>query len=196
MTDELRDLVDQCLTGDQSAITELVVRYQGQVFGLCYRMLGNRQDAEDMTQECFVRVIRSLHRWDPQRRFEPWLLTIAGNRCRSLLASNMRRPETTYLTDHLADRSGEEQAARTLAEEVDLALARLRIEYRQAFIYFHKNEMSYAEIGLAMDCPLGTVKTWVHRARREMIDHLRQRGVVEQPRRGTPSCSAKSLNLG
>lgn len=184
MTDELHGLVDRCLAGDQLAIADLVYRYQGQVFGLCYRMLGNRQDAEDMTQECFVRVVRSLHRWDQQRRFEPWLLTIAGNRCRSLLATKMRRPETTHLTEHLPDRSGEEQAARTLAEEVDLALGRLRVEYRQAFVYFHENEMSYAEIGRAMECPLGTVKTWVHRARRELIDHLRQRGVVEEPSRG------------
>ena len=62
---------------------DLVNRFRGQVFGLCYRMLGQRQDAEDAAQETFVRVLKNLHRWDPARPFEPWLLTIAGNRCRT-----------------------------------------------------------------------------------------------------------------
>ena len=61
-----------------------------------------------------------------------------------------------------------------------MGLGRLRDKYRQAFVLFHENELSYAEIAEVMECPLGTVKTWVHRARRELIDHLRKRGVVEE----------------
>ena len=65
MSDDVRGLVKRCLGGDQTAMVDLVDFYRGQVFGLCYRMLRHRQDAEDVTQECFVRVLRSLHTWDP-----------------------------------------------------------------------------------------------------------------------------------
>jgi RNA polymerase sigma-70 factor (ECF subfamily) len=154
----------------------LVGLFQGQVYGLCYRMLGQRQDAEDMAQETFVRALRSLHQWDAQREFLPWLLAIAGNRCRSLLAQRMRRPHFTPMVEQLADRQPDAQPARHLAEELKLALGQLRQEYRQAFLLFHEQELSYAEIGDALGCPLGTVKTWVHRARRELIAALRNRG--------------------
>ena len=63
-------------------------------------------------------------------------------------------------------------------EEVELALSQVRAEYRQAFVLFHEHEMSYAEIGEAMNCPLGTVKTWVHRARKELIERLKRREVI------------------
>lgn len=159
---------------------ELVDRYRGQVFGLCYRMLQQRQDAEDMAQETFIRVLRSLHRWDANRDFEPWLLAIAGNRCRTLLAKRMQRPPWQPLIDQVPDDAPQLEAARNLAEEVDLALSQIRDEYRQAFVLFHEHGLSYADIASALACPLGTVKTWVHRARRELIDILRQRGVVEE----------------
>jgi RNA polymerase sigma-70 factor (ECF subfamily) len=61
-----------------------------------------------------------------------------------------------------------------LAEEVELALSGLRDDYRQAFLLFHEQELSYAEIGELLDCPLGTVKTWVHRARLELLSQLRK----------------------
>ncbi len=135
-----------------------------------------------MAQETFVRVLRNLHRFDPQRGFEPWLLAIAANRCRTLLASRMRRPMSTPLVEQLGDATEDRQAAAGLAEEVSLALSQIRPDYRRAFLLFHEQEMSYAEISAALDCPLGTVKTWVHRARRDLIGQLRRRGVLEETR--------------
>lgn len=182
MSDDVRELVTRCLRGDQSAMVDLIDGHRGQVFGLCYRMLRHRQDAEDVTQECFVRVLRSLHTWDARREFLPWLLAIAGNRCRTLLAVRMRQPAMTSLIEHLSDDALEVNEARNLAEEVELALSTLRAEYRQAFLLFHQHELSYAQISATLDCPLGTVKTWVHRARRELIVQLKNRGVVEELR--------------
>jgi RNA polymerase sigma-70 factor, ECF subfamily len=176
LVDEVRALVRRSLAGEQTAMLALVERFQGQVYGLCYRMLGQRQDAEDMAQETFVRALRNLHQWDAQREFLPWLLAIAGNRCRSLLAQRMRRPRFTPMVEQLPDRQPDAQPARHLGEELKLALGHLRQEYRQAFLLFHEQELSYAEIGDALGCPLGTVKTWVHRARRELIAALRNRG--------------------
>jgi RNA polymerase sigma-70 factor (ECF subfamily) len=182
LSDELRELVDRCLRGDQSAMLELVDRYRGQVFGLCYRMLRHRQDAEDVTQECFVRALRSLRKWDRQRDFLPWLLAIAGNRCRTLLSARMRQPAATSLVEYVSDSRADASEAKNLAEEVELALGTLRAEYRQAFVLFHQHELSYAEISAALECPLGTVKTWVHRARQELIARLTQRGVFQESR--------------
>jgi RNA polymerase sigma-70 factor (ECF subfamily) len=176
--DEIRPLIASCLRGDQAAMVALVQRFQGQVFGLCLRMLGQRQDAEDAAQETFVRVLRNLHQWDAARDFEPWLLAIAGNRCRTAMANRLRRSPNEILPDELPDRTPSSDPARQLAEEVELALETVRPEYRQAFLLFHEQELTYADIAKAMQVPLGTVKTWVHRARQQLIERLRQRGAV------------------
>lgn len=174
----IRALVSDCLAGNQQSMLELVEQFRGQVFGLCFRLLGHRQDAEDVTQETFARALRSLAQWDSNRDFTPWLLAIAGNRCRTSLSARRRRMQTSSLIHQLPDPAPDENSARELAEEVDLALDRLRAEYRQAFVLFHEHELSYAEIAAALGCPVGTVKTWVHRARRELIQWLRSRQAV------------------
>lgn len=177
---DLQSLVGQCLTGDQAAMLALVERFRGQVFGLCYRMLGQRQDAEDAAQETFVRVLKNLHRWDQARDFEPWLFAIAGNRCRTALSARKHRPMSEAVLDIIPDKEPDHRPAQQLAEEVQLALATLRDEYRQAFVLFHEQELSYADIAAAMEVPLGTIKTWVHRARRELIEYLRKRGAIPE----------------
>lgn len=160
----------------------LVERYQGNVLGLCFRMLGHRQDAEDAAQEAFVRALRNLDKVDLNRDIEPWLLAIAGNCCRTRLAQRVRRPANLPLTVDLQDNSVEEEAGRHLAEEVRHGLQSLREEHRQAFLLFHEQELSYEQIAQVLDVPMGTVKTWVHRARRELIDCLRRRGMIEDSR--------------
>lgn len=175
-------LVDQCMEGDQSAVSEFVQRFRNQVYLLCYRMLGEHHEAEDMAQETFLRVLRNLDRWDRSRPIEPWIMTIAGNRCRTHLAQRNRRPIAAETQDHIEDHRGIDHRGELLAEEVRLALSHVREEYRQAFLLFHENQLSYGEIAEQLDCPLGTVKTWVHRARRELVQRLISRGVVQEYR--------------
>lgn len=158
----------------------LVERYRGLVFGLCYRILAQREDAEDMTQETFLRVFKSLNCWDSNRDFKPWLLAIAGNRCRSFLASKAKRPAPRELVQDFADPTPGLETSHHLTEEVARAVDLLREEHRQAFLLFHEQELNYAEIGAALDCPVGTVKTWIHRARRELARELSERGVIEE----------------
>ena len=93
MSDADALLVRRALRGDSQAIQALVERYQTEVFGLCVRLLCHRQDAEDVTQEVFLRVFRSLRRWDSSRPLKPWIMAIAVNRCRTWLAQRSRRPE-------------------------------------------------------------------------------------------------------
>ncbi|PQO35940.1 hypothetical protein DTL21_08400 [Bremerella cremea] len=175
-------LVDQCMEGDQSAVSEFVQRFRNQVYLLCYRMLGEHHEAEDMAQETFLRVLRNLDRWDRSRPIEPWIMTIAGNRCRTHLAQRNRRPIAAETQDHIEDHRGIDHRGELLAEEVRLALSHVREEYRQAFLLFHENQLSYGEIAEQLDCPLGTVKTWVHRARRELVQRLISRGVAQEYR--------------
>ncbi len=176
---EFNSLVRKCMDGHQPAIAELIHQYRGMVFGLCMKILGQREDAEDATQETFVRVIRNLHQWDATRKFEPWLLAIAGNRCRTSLAKRKRRPTPAPLDFPLEDCRERENSAKNLKEEMGLALSKVREDHRTAFLLFHEHEKSYEEISASLNVPLGTVKTWVHRARKEMIMQLKKRGALE-----------------
>ncbi len=178
MPSNINPLLPRCLRGDEQAVRELIETYQGLVFGLCYRMLNHRQDAEDAAQETFVRAVRGLENFDQERPFEPWLLAIAANRCRTALAARARRPDPTSLCEYLPDRLPDETAARHLNEELQLAMQQLRDEHRQAFVLFHELKKSYLEISDIMECPVGTVKTWVHRARQELILQLRSRDAL------------------
>ena len=180
MSEDEATLVRRCLRGEAEAVEALVGRFQAEVFGLCVRLLNHRHDAEDVTQEVFLRVFRSLGRWDSTRPLKPWVLSIAVNRCRTWLAKRARRPELAdYLHDTAAappaDDSGE------LKREIEQALAALRPEYRSVFVRFHQQGQPYDVNASAVGRPVGTVKTWLHRARLELLEALRRRGMVEAP---------------
>ena len=171
-------LAQQFHQNDQTAFSKLMGRHHSLVFRVCLRILGHRQDAEDATQETFSRVAKYLHRWDSQRPLEPWLVAIAGNRCRTLLASKQTFQTLTVLTEPVSSEGLNQREAESLREELNLALMQVPECQRHAFRLFHEQSLSYAEIADVLDCPLGTVKTWVHRARVRIIEQLRHREVV------------------
>ncbi len=170
-------LVRRCLRDDAEAIQHLVERFQAEVFGLCVRLLHHRHDAEDVTQEVFLRVFRSLHRWDPTRPLRPWIMGITVNRCRTWMAQRARRPEVVDYLHETASQAPADDAGE-LQGEIQTALAELRPEYRTAFVLFHEQGHSYDDIAAALERPVGTIKTWLHRARLEMLDRLQRRGMV------------------
>jgi RNA polymerase sigma factor (sigma-70 family) len=171
-------LVEALRSGDQQAARLLIERYQGVVFGLCYRMLSHRQDAEDVAQEAFVRALRSIEGFDVTRPLRPWLLEIAANRCRTALAHRARRPSATSqpIEDRPDPRAGLADVD-DLAGELERGLQALRPEYRLVFALYHEQNLSYEEIAAAISRPVGTVKTWLHRARAQLADDLSARGV-------------------
>jgi RNA polymerase sigma-70 factor (ECF subfamily) len=172
-------LVRRCLRGDASAVQQLVDRYQADVFGLCVRLLHHRHDAEDVTQEVFLRIFRSLRRWDSRRPLRPWVMGITVNRCRTWLAQRVRRPELVEYLHETAAATPADDAAE-LTREIKDALKELRLEYRSVFVMFHEQGLAYEDIARALRKPLGTVKTWLHRARQEVLERLRRRGMIPE----------------
>ena len=166
--DEPSQIVRRCRQGEQAAFGDLVAFYRDRVLSFCLRFLKQRQDAEDAAQETMARACRYLPRFDETREFEPWLLAIANNRCRTALAARRRRPAPTTLLEHPPARPEPQDEAEEWQMVLKAAMKSLRPEYRDAFVLFHVDSLSYAEIAQRLEVPLGTVKTWVHRARREL----------------------------
>lgn len=170
-------LVRRCLRGEPEAIRTLMERFQPEVYGLCVRLLNHRHDAEDVTQEVLLRVFRSLRRWDNTRPLKPWIVGITVNRCRTWLTQRARRPELVdYLQETVAGpMSGD---APELVNEIRAARNQLRPDYRAVFVMFHEQGQPYEDIAAALNRPIGTIKTWLHRARLEVLEQLRQRGMI------------------
>lgn len=172
-----RALIEALRNRDPRAARQLIEEHQAVVFALCQRMMGHRQDAEDVVQETFLRAIRGIGGFDPERPVRPWLLGIAANRCRTALARRSRRPvliET--VADSVDPRPGLSDPD-DLAGELGRAIEHLRPDYRMVFTLFHEQNLAYEEIAQALERPVGTVKTWLHRARAELAEHLSRRGV-------------------
>ena len=178
MNDSNAILAQQFRQHDERAFAELVGRHHSLVFTVCLKILGHRQDAEDATQETFSRVARYLDRWDSRRPLEPWLVAIAGNRCRTFLARKRVHQPLCAVVEPATNEVGAKQDADVLREELFLALAEVPECQRRAFDLFHEQSLSYAEIADRLDCPIGTAKTWVHRARGKVIQRLQQREVL------------------
>ncbi len=176
-------LVNRCLQGDRAAYRELVERFQAEVFAICRRLLSHQHDAEDVTQEVFLRVFRSLKRWDSTRPLRPWIVGIAINRCRTWIGQRDKLPELADYLHETADHRPADDAAE-VAREIRAAVEALRPDYRDVFILFHEFGQSYDEIAAAVERPVGTIKTWLHRARLEIVERLRQRGFI--PTNGQP----------
>jgi len=171
------ELVQGCIRGEEDSIRRFVQLFQNSLFGLCFRMLGHRQDAEDVVQDVFLRAFRSLHQWDSSRPLNPWLFTIAVNCCRTALTNRSKREKNLEFTENwqdlrpVSDPDG-------WAEELQQGVDKLREEYRICFTLFYVQELSCEEIGRIMGCPEGTVKTWLFRARKELAAYLKKRGYL------------------
>jgi RNA polymerase sigma-70 factor (ECF subfamily) len=171
------EILKKCREGDESAYRELIQRYQRQVYSIALRMVRQAQDAEDLTQETFVRMFRAIDRYDPERPFGAWLFTIASRLCidhirrrrMKTVSIHWREPgseeeRTIDLEDHgprpeeLAVQAEEEQHTRALIDS-------LPPHYRIVVMLRHQQDLSYEEIAQILDLSLGTVKARIHRAR-------------------------------
>jgi RNA polymerase sigma factor (sigma-70 family) len=164
----------------------MVERFQADIFAVCYRLLAHAHDAEDVTQEVFLRIFRSLRRWDATRPLRPWVLGITVNRCRTWMGRRAKNPELADYLHETPDHRPTDDSTE-LRAEIRAAVDDLRDEYREVFVLLHESGQSYEEIAEAIDRPVGTVKTWLHRARLELLERLRSRGLVpNEPTADTP----------
>lgn len=183
-----QELVAAALAGSQEAYRRLVVRFERPLFSLIARMVGDREMAEDLAQETFVKAFRHLDRYDRERKFSSWLFKIAHNttldhlRRRELETVALETPDDDAgdLAAVLADPS--ERSPEAVAQRGDLAralagaVARLRPEYREVVLLRFAQGQAYQDIAEITGLPLGTVKTQLHRARKELMDVLRADG--------------------
>ena len=168
--------IEQALRGDQAAFGQLMHRYAGAVYNLAYRMLGSAQDAEDASQEIFLRAYTRLASFDRSRRFSTWLLSIGSNYC----IDRLRRRRFAWLTlDDVAYTmpSGERGPERSALESerrerVQNALQRLPDNYRQVLVLRYWHDMSYDEIAQTTGLTESALKTRLHRARHMMAEAL------------------------
>ncbi|MDQ3388784.1 MAG: sigma-70 family RNA polymerase sigma factor [Gemmatimonadota bacterium] len=186
------ELVARARKGSEAAYRELLGRYQRPVFSLVYRMVRDREQAEDLAQETFVKVFNNIERFDPKYKFSSWIFKIATNLTIDVLrrkepvtvsidgsrhASSNEEVEATRIQVVSDEENPEELLeARELGEEIERAIGELRPEYRTAILLRHVEGRPYEEIAEIMAVPLGTVKTYIHRARgelRETLEHLR-----------------------
>lgn len=179
-------LVVRCQSHDEDAFAELFSRHRQMIYRVCLRYLGHHHDAEDVTQETFRRAAQAMPRVDSQRPLEPWLLTIAANRCRSFLVRRQKDRLVSRLDDASSPPPTHPDNTHRLAlgEQIEHALERLPQHQRQAFELVHRSELSYPEAASMLGRSTGTVKTWVYRARLAMQDTLRRTSAAD-----TAACS-------
>jgi RNA polymerase sigma-70 factor (ECF subfamily) len=170
--------------GKEVAYRELLARYERPVFSLIFRMVRDRETAEDLSQETFIKVLNNIDRYSPDFKFSSWLFKIANN----LTIDHLRRRRLDTISiegapdavtaesaraTSITIASGNESPlaeleSRELGASIERAIAQLRPEYRACIMLRHVEDRSYEEIAEIVKLPLGTVKTYIHRARHEL----------------------------
>jgi RNA polymerase sigma-70 factor, ECF subfamily len=184
-------LVRQCIAGDPQAWQQLVVSQHRRIYAICYRFTGSSSDAEDLTQDVFLKLYRNLSSFDSQKgSFQTWIITLARN----LLVDHFRRTrldrasdsmdasfdgeeDGPTMADRLADPSPSQEhyvAGQELKVRVQAALKQLSPELREAVILRDLEDMDYKEIALVLKIPEGTVKSRISRGRGELAKLLQR----------------------
>lgn len=184
-----QDIVTLARKGDQAAFTTLVQTYQTAIYNLCYRMLGEADQAQDATQETFLRAYTQFHRYDPERPFKTWLFSIASHYC----IDRLRRRRVTWLdiddeplAGHPALRekrmSPEDSALQgERASDVQALLETLPAKDRAAVVMLYWYDLSYQEIAEATGTTVSAVKSRLHRARASMAEMLQTKDTGRYP---------------
>jgi RNA polymerase sigma-70 factor, ECF subfamily len=186
--DRDQQLIERCLSGQEAAWEELVRVHTGRVYAICYRFTGSDQEAQDLTQEVFLRVFRSLKSFRAgEGSFTVWL----GRLSRNLLIDHYRRTKLERATDSIEDqlpmleeksamsaRSDGLLAAREAGELLQKGLQKLSPELRETVILRDLEELEYKEIAQVLNVPEGTVKSRLSRGRAELARILRRQNVM------------------
>ncbi|EJY55730.1 RNA polymerase, sigma-24 subunit, ECF subfamily [Alicyclobacillus hesperidum URH17-3-68] len=160
------DLIRQARRGKPEALADIVRNYQQFVYRTAYGVLQNATDAEDATQEAFIKAFRSLKQLREERTFPTWLARIAVRVSLDMLASRQRRAQSPSDEVSAAVSGAEDAAAARI--DVDRALARLNEEHRTVIVLRAFHGLEYDEIAQVLDIPVGTVRSRLHHARMQL----------------------------
>lgn len=171
--------VNAALEGNQDAFAELLYTFQDDVYNLCYRMLSERGEAEDATQEAFLRAYLNLNRYDQNRSFKTWVMSIASNHCidrirkRRMIETSIDEPTPTNLA-LASDEPQPEHAAlhNERSQQVQALLDEIPEDYRLAVVLRYWYEYSYAEIAEVMETTESAIKSRLFRARKMLADNV------------------------
>ena len=177
-------VVSAFLDGEERAFGELVERYQTRLLNFIYRTIGDREKAEDLVQEVFIRVYRHLHRFDRSKKFSTWIYTIASNLAKNELRNRSRNPLVLFQTirknwqdedrplqfEDSSTRPDDLYRKRHLRELVESSVAQLPEHHREVFVLRELEGKSYEEIAEITSTNLGTVKSRLNRARTSFAD--------------------------
>ncbi len=178
----LDGLIERCLAGDQDAWADIVRMHWRKVFNLAYKFVGRHDEAEDLTQDIFLRIFRALHTFDRRANFQTWLISISRNLCIDHYRSKRKERETMARdvdASTLMPASREKSADGRL-EELDVrelvrtALAELAPPLREAVVLRDLQDFSYLEIAERLGLPEGTVKSRINRGRLELARQVRR----------------------
>lgn len=169
------DIIKMCLDGDTDAFEELITRYKKLIFNTAYRMMGNREEAEDITQEVFIKIYNSLSKYDPEFKFSTWALRITSNLCVDWLRK--RKGETVPIEEvyDLKDDGltpEDEYISKERQNRVQAAINKLPDKYKELIVLFHHRNLSYQEIMDITGETLTIVKNRLYRARQMLKDEL------------------------
>ncbi len=180
-------LVRKTINGDLDAFDELVRRYEGKIYGLAYRFMGNHADASDLAQDTFIRVYQALAGFRGDASFSTWLYRIAANICRDELRKRQRRRSVSI--DEMIDASPanvptadgsyspeETVQRREVQSQVQFCLNELSSDHRLVLVMREIQGLSYEEIASALQCSMGTVKSRISRARSALKDKMIKEG--------------------
>ncbi len=181
------ELIQQALTGNQSAFSRLRQKYHDAIYNLIYRMIREKDEVEDLTQEAFIKAFGSLASFNDEFAFSTWLYKIATNNCidhirrKKLQTFSIDKPIESKESDFsfelpdTNDEPDEEMIARQRKILLDDAINSLPPKYRQVIVMRHQEEMEYQEIARILKLPLGTVKAHIFRAREILYKYLRDK---------------------
>jgi len=178
-------LIQRTQSGNIDEYGELINRYQTAVFNVCYRLLGNYQEAEDSTQDAFIRAYQKLHTFDIKRPFSPWVRKIATNIC----LNRLQKREHKYLPldnelnkDMTKNKTTPEEVVEN-NEQVNLirqAILELPPKHRAVIEMRHYQELRYQEISETLKMPLSDVKSYLFRGRRLLAKKLKENGYSKE----------------
>lgn len=178
------ELIDKCLNGNSEAFSELVSRYKRLIYKVVYNIINNEQEVNDISQEVFLKIYKSLHTYNSEYKFSTWAVKIATNYCLDVVrkkkietlpideaegvSSNSNTPEAHYIDKERSQR-------------INQAVSELPDKYRIPIILFHQNGLSYEELMRVLNEPMSIIKNRLYRARlmlREKLIHDRREGAL------------------